>query len=67
MREVRRADFAEEIGLPAKAAISAQRLAFGAAAAVDFDSLPFAGSPKNRTLRELRLRRAQLADSFESR
>lgn len=59
-------EFAAEIGLPVKAAISAQRLALRAAAAVDFEGLPFTGSPRNRTLRELRLRRTELEDSFES-
>ncbi|MFC4374066.1 HipA domain-containing protein [Nocardia halotolerans] len=58
------AQFAAEIGLPAKAAISAQRLALRACATVDFDGLPFTGSPRNRTLRELRLRRAELEDSL---
>ncbi|MFC4123722.1 type II toxin-antitoxin system HipA family toxin [Nocardia rhizosphaerae] len=60
-------DFAGEIGLPRKAAVSAQRLALRAATAVDFENLPFTGSPKNRTVRELRLRRAELEQSFESR
>lgn len=53
-------DFAGEIGLPRKAAVSAQRIALRAAATVDFDRLPFTGSPRNRVVRELRLRRAEL-------
>ncbi|MEV6063887.1 type II toxin-antitoxin system HipA family toxin [Nocardia asteroides] len=59
-------DFASEIGLRVKAAISAQRSALRAAAAVDFDGLLFTGSPKNRTLRELRWRRAELEQSLDS-
>ncbi|MFD4433766.1 type II toxin-antitoxin system HipA family toxin, partial [Nocardia sp. NPDC058497] len=39
------AEFAVEIGLPAKAARSAQQVALRAAATVDFDQLPFTGSP----------------------
>ncbi|WP_280305405.1 type II toxin-antitoxin system HipA family toxin [Nocardia neocaledoniensis] len=54
-------DFAGEIGLPRKAAVSAQRLALRAAAAVDFERIPIIGSPRNHTMRELRLRRGELA------
>ncbi|GEM30680.1 hypothetical protein NN3_16870 [Nocardia neocaledoniensis NBRC 108232] len=58
-------DFAGEIGLPRKAAVSAQRLALRAAAAVDFERIPIIGSPRNHTLRELRLRRGELAKLAE--
>jgi len=60
-------EFAAEIGLLGKAAISAQRLALRAAAAVDFGGLSVTGSPRNRILRELRPRRSELEHSFESR
>ncbi|WP_251044957.1 type II toxin-antitoxin system HipA family toxin [Arthrobacter sp. ISL-5] len=55
------AEFAAEIGLPRKAAESANALALKAAAAVDLESLPFTGSPLNRAIRELRYRRLELA------
>jgi serine/threonine-protein kinase HipA len=55
------AEFAAEIGLPKKAAESANALALKAAAAVDLEALPFTGSPLNHSLRELRHRRAELA------
>ncbi|WP_280340855.1 type II toxin-antitoxin system HipA family toxin [Nocardia neocaledoniensis] len=58
-------EFAGAIGLPRKAAVSAQRLALRASAAVDFDRVPLAGSPRNRTLRELRLRGGELAKAVE--
>ncbi|MFE1596349.1 type II toxin-antitoxin system HipA family toxin [Nocardia sp. NPDC058705] len=58
--------FAAEIGLPSKAATSAQRLALRAAATVDLDRLPFTGSPLNRTRRELRLRRGELEQTLDS-
>lgn len=60
-------EFAVEIGLSAKAAASAQRVALRAAGSVDVECLPFAGSPKNRTIRELKARRAELERSFETR
>ncbi|NKX91016.1 type II toxin-antitoxin system HipA family toxin [Nocardia coubleae] len=60
------ADFATEIGLPAKASASAQRLALRAAAAVDLDRIPFTGSPLNRARRELRLRRGELEQALGS-
>ncbi|WP_446225772.1 type II toxin-antitoxin system HipA family toxin [Nocardia sp. IBHARD005] len=59
-------EFAAEIGLPAKAARSAQQVALRAAATVDFDQLPFTGSPLNRTRRELRLRRGELEQALDS-
>ncbi|MGW5435604.1 type II toxin-antitoxin system HipA family toxin [Nocardia asteroides] len=59
-------EFAAEIGLPRKAALSAQRLALRAAVAVDFEGLPFTGSPRNRAMRELRLRQSELEHSLES-
>lgn len=60
------AEFAAEIGLPAKAAKSAQQLALRAAAAVDLDRLPFTGSPLNRAQRELRLRRGELKHALDA-
>lgn len=52
--------FAAEIGLPARAAVSAQRLALSAARSVDLDGLPFEGSPLKGADRELRFRRGEL-------
>lgn len=60
------AEFAGQVGLPAKAAKSAQQFALRAATTVDFDQLPFTGSPLNRTRRELRLRREELELSLNS-
>jgi serine/threonine-protein kinase HipA len=54
------ADFAAAIGLPARAAASANSLAMAAASAVSLDSLPFSGSPLRGAQRELRFRRSQL-------
>ncbi|MFF1830080.1 type II toxin-antitoxin system HipA family toxin [Paenarthrobacter sp. NPDC058040] len=56
------AALAHEIGLPKKAAESADALALRAAGRVDLSALPFSGSPLNRAIRELRQRRAELAD-----
>ncbi len=55
------AQFAEEIGLPRRAAESANMLALGAAKAAPLETLPFSGSPLNGALRELRHRRSELA------
>ena len=55
------AQFAEEIGLPRRAAESANTLALRAAEATDLTALPFAGSPLNRAIRELRHRRSELS------
>lgn len=55
------AQFAEEIGLPRRAAESANALALRAAAVTDLESLPFTGSPLNGALRELRHRRSELS------
>ena len=52
--------FAAEISLPARAAVSAQRLALSAARSVDLDGLPFEGSPLKGADRELRFRRGEL-------
>ncbi|MGY0502192.1 HipA domain-containing protein [Nocardia sp. FBN12] len=60
------AEFAAEIGLPTKAAKSAQQLALRAASTVDLDQLRFTGSPLNRTRRELRLRRGELEHTLDS-
>lgn len=53
-------DFADSIGLPQRAAVSANKTALAAAARIDLEALPFAGSPLNRTVRELRFRRTEL-------
>jgi serine/threonine-protein kinase HipA len=53
--------FAEAIGLPERAARSADALALKAAAAVDLGAVGFTGSPLNGAVRELRMRRAELA------
>lgn len=55
------AEFAATMGLPQRAAESANRLALKAAEAVDLEVLPFSGSPLRGTQRELRFRRAQLS------
>ena len=52
--------FGESIGLPERAVLSAAKKAGDAAAGVDWEDLPFEGSPRNGALRELRFRRAQL-------
>lgn len=48
------------IGLPPRARDSAITVALNAASGVDWDHLPFKGSPLNGVRRELRLRRAEL-------
>jgi serine/threonine-protein kinase HipA len=53
-------EFAGAIGLPERAAASAERVALGAAAQVDLAALPFEGSPLHRAVRELKLRRAAM-------
>lgn len=53
--------FAEAIGLPERAADSANGLALKAAAGVDLGAVGFTGSPLNGAVRELRMRRAELA------
>lgn len=52
--------FAAEIGLPERGAASARAIALRAAEAVDYDRLPFTGSPRKRVERELRFRRNEL-------
>ncbi|MGB9035698.1 MAG: hypothetical protein WCC45_14385 [Paeniglutamicibacter sp.] len=54
------AEFADALGLPPRAAASANRLALKAAASVDLAALPFEGSPLRGTERELRFRRHEL-------
>lgn len=54
------AQFADSLGLPARAAASANRLALKAAASVDLTALPFEGSPLRGAQRELRFRRYQM-------
>lgn len=56
-------EFAASIGLPARAATSANNIALAAATAIDLEDLPFSGSPLNGALRELRFRRAELGSS----
>ncbi|WP_175494140.1 hypothetical protein [Herbiconiux ginsengi] len=53
-------DFASSIGLPERAAASANAVALAAATSVDLSALPFDGSPLRRTQRELGFRRAEL-------
>jgi len=53
-------EFAASIGLPARAATAANKVASAATQAIDLGALPFTGSPLNAALRELRFRRAQL-------
>lgn len=53
------AEFADAIGLPARAAASANALALAAASAADIGTIGFEGSPLNRVRRELRFRRAE--------
>ncbi|MGD8169158.1 type II toxin-antitoxin system HipA family toxin [Herbiconiux sp. P16] len=55
------AEFAESIGLPRRAAQSANAIALQAAASVDLSALPFAGSPLRRAQRELGFRRSELS------
>ncbi|MEU1950859.1 type II toxin-antitoxin system HipA family toxin [Nocardia rhamnosiphila] len=52
--------FGAEIGLPDRGAASARAVALRAAAAVDYDRLPFTGSPVRRVERELGFRRSEL-------
>lgn len=54
------AELADSIGLPQRAAESANQLALNASASVALKDLPIVGSPLNRTMRELQLRRREL-------
>lgn len=54
------AEFADSVGLPARAAASANAIALAAASAMDLDVLPFSGSVLRGSQRELRFRRAEL-------
>lgn len=54
------AEFADAIGLPPRAAASANALALTAASRVDLGTIGFEGSPLHRVERELRFRRAEL-------
>lgn len=54
------AAFAEAIGLPQRAAESANGLALKASSSADLSSLPFEGSPLRGAQRELRHRRSEL-------
>lgn len=53
------AEFADSIGLPQRAARSAEALAAAAASRVDLGSIGFEGSPLHRVQRELRFRRGE--------
>lgn len=53
-------EFAHTIGIPPRAARSAQRLALTAAERVDLSTLPFQGSPLNAAQRELNTWRSEL-------
>ncbi|WAH95622.1 type II toxin-antitoxin system HipA family toxin [Arthrobacter sp. MMS18-M83] len=54
------ADFAASIGLPQRAAATANALALSASGSVSLEDLPFTGSPLRGALRELRFRRGEL-------
>ncbi|MCS5716009.1 HipA domain-containing protein [Herbiconiux sp. CPCC 205716] len=56
------AEFADAIGLPQRAARSAEAIALRAAGSVELSALPFEGSPLKGAERELRFRRAELRD-----
>lgn len=56
------AEFAGFLGLPPKAAATADRLAPAAAGAIRLEDLPFTGSPLRGAQRELRSRRAEFID-----
>lgn len=56
------AEFAESLGLPPKAAATANTLALKAAASVHVEVLPFSGSALRGTERELRFRRSSFVD-----
>ena len=55
------AELAVSLGLPARAAVAANRTALAAAAGIRLEELPFTGSPLHGALRELRFRRRELA------
>lgn len=55
------AEFAEGLGVPPKAAATANQLALKAATSIRLEDLPFSGSPLRGTQRELRFRRHELA------
>jgi serine/threonine-protein kinase HipA len=54
------AEFADTLGLPQRAAASANRTALAAAAAIRLEELQFQGSPLRGAQRELRFRRQEL-------
>lgn len=55
------ADFADAVGLPAKAATAANKIALAAANSIDLADLPFTGSPLRGAQRELRFRRSEFS------
>lgn len=54
------AEFADTLGLPRRAAESANRTALAAADAIRLEDLPFSGSPLRGAQRELRFRRQEI-------
>lgn len=56
------AAFADALGLPQRAAVSANKTALAAAGAIRLEDLPFSGSPLRGAQRELGFRRRELAD-----
>ncbi len=56
------AEFAAVLGLPPKAAASANRLALKASMSIDLEMLPFEGSPLHGAQRELRFRRHEMGE-----
>lgn len=56
-------NFGRAIGLPERSVLTAASKVGVAAASVDWERLPFTGSPLNGTLRELRFRRAELPNA----
>lgn len=60
------AEFADAIGLPARAAASANARALAAAAGINLSELPFTGSVLRQAERELRHRRAELEPAADT-
>lgn len=53
-------EFAQSLGLPVRAAVSANQLALKAASSIELSRLPFEGSPLRGTEHELRFRRHEI-------
>lgn len=58
--------FADNIGLPIRAARSAQRLVLRVAKGIDLSELPFDGSPLHGAQRELSSRRHQIESLLDT-